>query len=96
MGVGPIEKFLERFEFQKSYKKCAFSVLQQVPDCSDDVQKEDVLNLHTDLQIDIEHFPGLIMTCYGYVTYSPYPCRPVKHKSFIKKRLNNSVWPEKQ
>jgi len=27
MGIGPIEKFLERFEFQKRYEKCTFSAL---------------------------------------------------------------------
>ena len=71
-------------------------VLRPVRYLLEDLQKKDVLNLHTDLQIDIEHFPRLIMTCFGYVTYSSCTCRSVKHKTVIKNCLNNSVWPEKQ
>ena len=43
-------------------------VLQQVLDWSEDFQKGDVLNLYTDLQIDLEHFLRAIITCYGHVT----------------------------
>ena len=58
-------------------------VLRPVRYLLEDLQKQDVLNSHTDLQIDIEHFPCLTINFCGYVTYSPCPCRPVEHKIFI-------------